>query len=171
MRDGAKRAKPFKCLWDTGASLSLVSPRVADALKLDVVDDTVTIRTGLGATSEVKMRMAYLHIVLGAIPLQLKVGVVERPSSDDDIDAVLGMDVISKGTFALSYDHGQLLFSFCYPPAPMPIDFTSMLPMLGLSPATDICQDADSEDPMLSTDASVNHIRTKFNEWLSSLKK
>lgn len=170
MRDGAKRSKPFKCLWDTGASMTLVSPRLAESLRLHVVDETIVVRSGLGSTAEVNMRVAFLHIVLGAIPLELKVGVVESPSSDDDIDAVLGMDLISQGSFAISYDCGQLLFSFCYPPAPIPLDFTSMLPMLGLNPATAIHSEADNEDPQLSNDAAVNEIQTKFNALLSSLK-
>lgn len=116
MRDGSTRPVPFRCLWDTGASISLVSPRVADTLRLDVLDESITIRTGLGARSKVDIRMAYLHVVLGAIPLPLKVGVVDMPSSDTDIDVVLGLDLISQGSFAISYDGGQLLFSFCYPP-------------------------------------------------------
>lgn len=169
MRDGSKRPKPFKCLWNTGASMSLVSPRVADSLKLHVIDETIIIRSGFGSRSEVNMRVAFLHIVLGAIPLELKVGVVENPSSDDDIDAVLGMDLISQGSFAISYEPGQLLFSFCYPPAPMPLDFTSMLPLLGLHPAIAIHPEADNEDPQLSTDTAVNDIQAKFNAFLSSI--
>ena len=170
MRDGAKHPMPFKCLWDTGASLSLVSPRVAELLKLHVMDETVIIRSGLGAKSEVNMRIAFLHIVLGAIPLKLKVGVVDKPSSDDDIDAVLGMDLISQGSFAISYEGGQLLFSFCYPPAPMPIDFAQMLPLLGLSPTVVVNDEADNEDPLLSTDKSGSDTVARFNEILSRLK-
>lgn len=123
MRDGSTRPVPFRCLWDTGASISLVSPRVADTLRLDVLDESITIRTGLGSRSKVDIRMAYLHVVLGAIPLPLKVGVVDMPSSDTDIDVVLGLDLISQGSFAISYDGGQLLFSFCYPPRAAPAGF------------------------------------------------
>ena len=170
MRDGAKRSKPFKCLWDTGASMSLVSPAVAESLRLHVVDETITIRSGLGSTSQISARVAFLHIVLGAIPIELKVGVVDKPSSDDDIDAVLGLDLISQGSFAISYDCGRLLFSFCYPPAPMPIDFTRMLPLLGLTPAIVVNNEADNEDPLLSSDASVNDISARFNALLSAQK-
>lgn len=171
MRDGARRAKPFKCLWDTGASMTLVSPQVAEALKLDLLDESVTLCSGLGGTSRVKLRMALLHVVLGAIPLRLKVGVVEMPSSDDDIDVVLGMDLIAQGSFAISYDGGQLMFSFCYPPAPIPLDFTSMLPLLGFHPAVAEHPEADNEDPQLATDAMVNHVRAKFEAALASMKK
>lgn len=171
MRDGATRPVPFRCLWDTGASISLVSPRVAEALQLDVLDESITIRTGLGARSKVDIRMAYLHVVLGAIPLPLKVGVVDMPSSDTDIDVVLGLDLISQGSFAISYDGGQLLFSFCYPPAPLPLDFTSMLPMLGLTPATHVCTAADNADPALSSDASANELRARFNAMLTKQNK
>ena len=171
MRHGAQRATPFKCLWDTGASMSLVSPHVADTLKLDILDETVKIRSGLGAKAEIDVRVAFLHIVLGAIPIELKVGVVDMPSSDADIDVLLGMDLISQGSFAISYDGGQMLFSFCYPPAPMPLDFTSMLPMLGLTPATAVCVDADNADPSITSDASANEIKARFNSLISGLKK
>lgn len=170
MRDGAHRAIPFKCLWDTGASITLVSSHVADALKLDVLDETVKVRSALGAKAEIDVRVAYLHIVLGAIPLELKVGVVDKPSSDADIDVLLGMDLISQGSFAISYDGGQMLFSFCYPPAPIPLDFTSMLPLLGLSPATAVCDAADNADPAITSDASVNEIMARFKAMLRGVK-
>lgn len=170
MRDGVKNPASFMCLWDTGASMSLVSPHVAESLKLDVLDETITIRSGLGSKSEINVRVAFLHIVLGAIPLELKVGVVDMPSSDADIDVVLGMDLISQGTFAISYDGGQMLFSFCYPPAPLPLDFTSMLPMLGLDPVTAVCNAADNADPTINSDKDLNAIKVKFNQILSGLK-
>lgn len=171
MRDGVKNQASFMCLWDTGASMSLVSTHVAESLKLAVLDETVTIRSGLGTKAEIDVRVAYLHVVLGAIPLELKVGVVDMPSSDSDIDVVLGLDLISQGSFAISYDCGRLLFSFCYPPAPMPIDFTSMLPMLGLDPAIAVADGADNRDPALSTDSAGKEIQAKFNALLSSHKK
>ena len=171
MRDGVKNPASFMCLWDTGTSMSLVSVHVAEALKLAVLDETVTIRSGLGSKAEIDVRVAYLHIVLGAIPLELKVGVVDMPSSDSDIDVVLGMDLISQGSFAISYDRGRLLFSFCYPPAPMPIDFTSMLPMIGLNPAINVVSDADNSDPDISSDDEANAINARFNKMLASLKK
>lgn len=151
--------------------MSLVSPHVADTLKLDILDETVKIRSGLGAKAEIDVRVAFLHIVLGAIPIELKVGVVDMPSSDADIDVLLGMDLISQGSFAISYDGGQMLFSFCYPPAPMPLDFTSMLPMLGLTPATAVCVAADNADPSITSDASANEIKARFNTLISGLKK
>ena len=146
---------PFRCMWDTGTSLTLVSTRVADALGLEVSDETVTLRSALGGVSTAQKRVAYLHIVLGAIPLRLKVGVVSSPCSDSDIDVMIGMDLISQGSFAISYDGGQLMFSFCYPPAPMPLDFTEMLPMLGLNPAVAVVDAADNDDPAASR-AAVN---------------
>lgn len=170
-RDGARRSKPFKCLWDTGASLSLVSPGVAESLRLHVVDESVRVRSGFGVSAEVSMRVAFLHVVLGAIPLELKVGVVESPCSDDDIDVVLGLDLIARGSFAISYERGQLLFSFCYPPAPMALDFTEMLPLLGLRTAIGVDDGADNEDPMFCSDASLDEVRSRFNSFLSGRKK
>lgn len=171
MRDGAKHPSPFRCLWDTGASMTLVSPKVAESLRLRVVDEKVTIRSGLGAQTEVDMRVAFLHIVLGAIPLRLKVGVVDKPSPDDDIDAVLGMDLISQGTFAISYDMGQMIFSFCYPPAPIPIDFTQILPTLGFTPAIAVDGQADNDDPTIHTDEALCAIYSKFNAMLAAAAK
>lgn len=171
MRHGAQHPVPFKCLWDTGSSITLVSPHVADTLKLHVLDESISIRSGLGSKASIEVRTAFLHIVLGAIPLELKVGVVDMPSSEDDIDVVLGMDLISQGSFAISYDGGQMLFSFCYPPAPMPLDFTSMLPLIGQHPATAVCFAADNDDPALTSDSSANEIKARFNALLAGLKK
>lgn len=170
MRDGVNNPASFMCLWDTGASMTLVSTHVAEALRLAILDETVTIRSGLGSKAKIEVRTAYLHVVLGAIPLELKVGVVDMPGSDSDIDVVLGMDLISQGSFAISYDGGQLLFSFCYPPAPMPLDFTSMLPMLGLEPAIGVVDNADNSDPALSSDTAANEIKARFNALLMGLK-
>lgn len=168
LRSGADNAVPFKCIWDTGASVTLISKRAAETLRLDVVDETIPLRGPFGARDKCTCRIAYLHVVLGAIPVKLKVGVVERPCSDPDVDVLLGLDFIAQGTFATSYDGGQLLFSFCYPPAPIPFDFTSMLPMLGLDPAVAVCEAADNADPAFDSDSSVNELKVRLNDFLTS---
>lgn len=169
LRNGANNSIPFKCLWDTGSSRTFITPRVADVLKLDVVDETISVRTGLGGRAMAECRVAYMHVVLGAVPLKIKTAILNAPASDTDIDIVLGLDFITQGSFAISYDSGQLMFSFCYPPAPIPLDFTSMLPMLGLKPDIAISEHADSQDPEINSDVSANEINAKFNGLLRSL--
>lgn len=156
------KALKCRCLWDTGASLSLITSSAADALGLKIAEGQTRIRSGLGAETSVAYRTAFLHVVLGAIPVKLKVGVIDKPSSDDDIDMVLGLDFITKGSFAISYDAGLLMFSFCYPPTPFPVDFTDMLPRIGLHPITATCEGPDNMEPVDS-----DNLRESYNLYIA----
>lgn len=170
-RSGCLHPVPFRCMWNTGASMSAVSPQVAQMLRLQVSNERVQLRSGLGGRAEAEVRVAYIHLVLGAIPLRLKVAVVDKPCSDPDIDVVLGLDLIMQGSFALSYDGAQLMFSFCYPPAPIPIDFRDLLQHLGFDPAVVEWDGADNDEPDISSDEAANGLKTKFNEFIDGCEK
>lgn len=143
---GMVSSAEVRCLWDTGASFSLLSKSVADCLGLEPSDDIIPARGPFGASRVLGCKYAYVFLVLGAIPVRVRVAIDERPCSEDDCPLVLGLDFITKGDFALTHDGQQLMFSFCYPPV-MPLDFTDILPRLGLDPATSVCEASDNLRP------------------------
>jgi hypothetical protein len=84
----------FKALWDTGASVSVISGRAAASLGLQAMG-----------------RWTVYHA---------------NGSSEGDLtgtDVLIGMDIISKGDFAITAPFGKTLFSFQIP-STHEIDFT-----------------------------------------------
>ena len=116
--ESVKRIKITRALWDTGASCSLVSARLAKALGLEPVG-----KMGVsGYNRGVDVRDAYLvHIGLPTRDIVTYIGAMECDS--EDYDVVIGMDVIGKGDFAVTNGHGEMKFSFQIPSV-ADIDFT-----------------------------------------------
>lgn len=104
-----------KALWDTGATRSAISPRVVKSLSLQPTDDDYNVTTASGRVSTciyaVDIGLTDLKLGHSAIP------VVELEL--DDIDVLIGMDIIGLGDFAIC---GGRVFSYCCPPCPNPVD-------------------------------------------------
>lgn len=142
--EGNPRGIKVKAVWDTGASMSLVSKEVADLLKLPVGESS-EIRGAFDSKCNCPKSVARLMIVLGAQTITHNVQVAERPHCDLDCDVVLGLDFITLGDFALSHDGKQLLMSFTFPPINVPLDFASMVPRLIPHTFFDTEEDVDSD--------------------------
>lgn len=113
-----KRVKIPRALWDTGASCSLISERVAKVLGLKSIGTTGV----SGYNSGVDLKDTYLvHIGLPTRDIITNIRAMECNS--DEYDAVIGMDVIGKGDFAITHIDGNTKFSFQVPSA-SDIDFT-----------------------------------------------
>ena len=110
---------PVKALWDTGSSESVISSDLAEKLKLESVGMSNVSSSGSAFISKV-----YNIIVLIAERQKISLQVTESNQlAENDIDILIGMDVITLGDFAISSYNGEICFSYRYPSQGL-IDFT-----------------------------------------------
>jgi hypothetical protein len=113
-RDNTLLNKPVKvkAIWDTGATGSVITPRLQSLLKLFPIQSVLV----KAVNSEERVDLVIVTIGLpNKIRFNnLKVTVCELNSPG--IDMLIGMDIISKGDFAVSNGANSTLFSFAIPP-------------------------------------------------------
>jgi len=111
LRAGLKHPplKKFKALWDTGASGSVISEKVASSLGLKFIGREIVYHVN----GESKVKTYGVNILLpnnvGFPALKVTEGVLTG------IDVLIGMDIISKGDFAITSFNGNTKFSFNVP--------------------------------------------------------
>ena len=98
-------------LWDTGATNSVITPALVGALAL-VPRGQTTIAHATGTTT------SGVYIVNFVLPNQVCVAgiMVAGCLESSDFGAIVGMDVIASGDFAVTNQGGQTWCSFRYPP-------------------------------------------------------
>ena len=105
--------KPFRArgLWDTGATASCISPEVATNLKLASVGiSNVNHAGGVGTSSK--------YLVNFFLPNSVGVAGVlvhEFAAVPGDFGVIIGMDIISRGDFAVTHEDGKGCVSFRMP--------------------------------------------------------
>jgi len=99
-----------KALWDTGSTRSVIRPEVVAALGLRPTGTSVS-RTAGGVTTN---PTHVINITLPNRTLIAGVLVSESPNLDG-FDAIVGMDVITLGDFAVTNVGGQTLMSYRCP--------------------------------------------------------
>jgi len=108
---------PFQALWDTGATNSVITRKVVDALKIAP--------TGIAETHGVHGRSQVNTYILD-IGLPNRVCIQDVVVSEgvlmDDFDVLIGMDIIQAGDFAIANANRKTTFSFCIPPHCHPVD-------------------------------------------------
>lgn len=97
-------------LWDTGATNTVVSDRIIEKLELPVV--SLTHVDGVNGKFETTMHMIDLWLPNFLVIQKVLVTKGILPS---DIDALIGMDVITMGDFAISNFQGRTIFSYRSP--------------------------------------------------------
>lgn len=105
-----KRVKVSRSLWDTGASVTLISSRVAKVLELKSIG-----KSGVsGYNDGVDVKETYcVHIGLPTGDIVTNIMAMEFDS--DEYDVVIGMDIISKGDFAITNQNDKTTFTFRIP--------------------------------------------------------
>ena len=105
-----RRVKVERSLWDTGASVTLISTRVAKVLGLTSIG-----KSGVSGYNEgVDVKNTYcVHIGLPTGDIVTNVMALEF--DNDEYDVIIGMDVICKGDFAITNLNGKTTFSFRIP--------------------------------------------------------
>lgn len=87
---------PVRALWDTGTSITVISPQVASRLPLVKLDRKIRL-SGMNTQGESDLFLASIIFPNGKCFGPIAVAVQELPS----IDVLLGMNVIMSGTFTL----------------------------------------------------------------------
>jgi len=107
-----------KALWDTGATKSVITENLAKELNLEKV--TIAQITSANGIDEMPVYMVNFKL-----PNDMDVSGIKVISckSIHDFDAIIGMDIIAKGDFAITGKSGNIKFSFRMPSI-ADIDFT-----------------------------------------------
>ena len=106
-------------LWDTGASISAITPVIMNKLKVTPVDKKTI--AGIHSTQTVDIVYITVELPNSVIKKNIEVAVCNIPSN---VGMILGMDIILLGDFALSNGNSQTLFSFAAPPFKEKTDFS-----------------------------------------------
>jgi len=115
--------KPVKifAIWDTGATISCISPNALKKLGLEPIDSIMI----EGINSLERCDQVLVHIGLPNTILVQNIKPAVCIFSPSDIDFIIGMDVIKTGDFMLSNSEGKSLFSFATPPLPNRINLVN----------------------------------------------
>lgn len=111
--------KMWSALWDTGASKSCISKKIVDYLHLIPVGKT-SISTANGI-SDVNTYFVNVGLPNGVMIPNVLVSCADL---GDNLDALIGMDIISYGDFSITNFNGRTTFSFRIPSIEE-IDFTN----------------------------------------------
>lgn len=104
--------RPYKGLWDTGASNTVISKRVADELGLPIVGQTTVHHAGGD-------HICPTHEIFIGLPNGVGIVGILVTGNDkmntDAFDVILGMDVINQGDFSITNVDGKTCLSFRIP--------------------------------------------------------
>ena len=100
-------------LWDTGATASVVSQRIPDACGLVQIGWAQIQHVGSAAPERAPVYEADVYL-----PNMVRCPAVEviQGFLAEGIDVLIGMDIITRGDFAVTYPEGRTQFSFRIPP-------------------------------------------------------
>ena len=108
--DSVKRVKIMRSLWDTGASVSLISARVAKVLGLTSIG-----KSGVSGYNEgIDVKDTFL-IHLGLPTGDIVTNIMAMEFESDEYDVVIGMDVICNGDLAITNKDDKTTFSVRIP--------------------------------------------------------
>ncbi len=112
-----KISKPYNAVWDTGATNTVISQKVVDDLNLKPIGMAKVQTANSVCTCEV-------FIVSVFLPSKVIMPSVRVTKGDMGGDILIGMDIMSKGDFAVSNHGGNTTFTFRMPSIEE-IDFNS----------------------------------------------
>ncbi|MDR1904027.1 MAG: retropepsin-like domain-containing protein [Treponema sp.] len=100
-----------RALWDTGATGTVITPEIANALNLEPFDRLLI--SGVNNTDFADL----VHISVG-LPNQVMCDDFDAVvcSLNKKIDMLIGMDIILNGDLSISNAGGRTLFTFAIPP-------------------------------------------------------
>src|ERR1019366_3119512 len=104
------QGRKYKALYDTGATHSAVSPKlVADLQLASIGAQNVGVGGGTLTTT--------VHLVNIGLPNKVMFPMmrVAQITLHGGIDALIGMDILGVGDFAVTHHNGRTTFSFCCP--------------------------------------------------------
>ena len=124
-----------KSVWDTGATNSVISERLVSRMELPVISEVPT--TGVNGTFVTTLHVIDLwlpnHIVMPR--LRVSKGILEEE------DVLIGMDVITRGDFAVSNYNGKTSFTFRVPSVAV-TDYVKLIQLTGQARSAQIGRNA-----------------------------
>jgi predicted aspartyl protease len=108
----------IKAIWDTGATHSCISQKIADDLGLKPIDTVIV--HGVNNSQVANIVIASIGLSNGLFFPDRRFSVSKIPGAD----ILIGMDIIMKGDFAISNGGGKTRFSFVVPSLNEKISFT-----------------------------------------------
>lgn len=109
----AKDHPPFKifnAIWDTGATITVISRKVIEECQLEPIGMTEVHHCGGTSLREIYL----INIVLRNNVIIPQISVIEG-TLGSNIDVLIGMDIICLGDFAISNKNNETTFSFRIP--------------------------------------------------------
>jgi hypothetical protein len=100
-----------KALWDTGATQSCISDRLAENLSLEIVG-FVEINSAVGTHSVPAFRA---NLALPNIFVFHDTELLQFTYTEDDCDLIIGMGIMTQGDLSLTNQFGRTVFSFRIP--------------------------------------------------------
>lgn len=126
MKSGEKlpALKKYNCVWDTGATGSVITTKVVNECGLKVTGSREV--GGIHGVKEVNTYLISMRLPNGVgFPL---INVIEASSViGKNIDVLIGMNIITQGDFAVTNKDGKTVLSFRYPSMER-IDFVKQKP-------------------------------------------
>jgi len=105
-------------VWDTGATISCISPNALKKLGLEPIDSIMI----EGINSLERCDQVLVHVGLPNTILVQNIKPAVCVFSPPDFEFIIGMDIIKTGDFLISNSYGKSLFSFATPPLPIRIN-------------------------------------------------
>jgi hypothetical protein len=123
-------------MWDTGASISVISSAVCERLGLNSYGEMLL--DGAFAAAHTSKTKVLVSVCIDGMEILTPAAICEEKLSvRTPPDLVLGLDFISKGDFAISHDNdGYPIFSFTYPSHCGAIDVVDIANHLNLKVAS-----------------------------------
>jgi len=107
--DMSRRVHSDRVMWDTGSNATIISSRLAKHLNADVLGTGGL--DGIGGSTQGDTYL--LHVLL---PTGDTIAYTEALEYDfEDYDAIIGMDIITKGDLYLVSSKGETDFTFTLP--------------------------------------------------------
>lgn len=103
-------AKKYKALWDTGATGSVITRKVVDECGLKPISVAKVHHAQGESTTHVYLISVFLPNNVYFPTLRVTEGVLPG-----DVEVLIGMDIITRGDFAISNKDGKTTFSFRMP--------------------------------------------------------
>ena len=107
--DQQRRVKAIRAMWDTDSNATILSTKLVSELRPDHFGQGGM--TGIGGQSEGDTYLMHVSLPTGDIITYQEV----YEANLGDYDAIIGMDIITRGNFHLDCIKGETLFSFELP--------------------------------------------------------
>ncbi|MBU2535232.1 MAG: SEC-C metal-binding domain-containing protein [Chloroflexota bacterium] len=136
-----KSAKEYKALWDTGATGSVITRKVVDECGLKPIG-----RANVHHAKGTSSTLVYLVSVF--LPNNVCFHALRVTEGDlvGDVEVLIGMDIISRGDFAISNKDGKTTFTFRMPSLER-IDFVEQVKSLPKARSLPLSRKVGRNDP------------------------